>query len=57
MEGVDVAGIGDDVTVNEGVGVQKLGVTVKVLVDVAGMGVFVIVTAGVLVATLGTQST
>ena len=57
MDGVSVFGTGDGVKVN--VGVQKLGVTVKVLVEVAVMGtaVFVFVTAGVLVDTFGTERT
>ena len=53
---VDVAGTGDDVTMNVAVGVEKSGVTVKVLVGVT-VFVFVIVIAGVLVGTFGTQST
>lgn len=56
MDSVDVAGTGDDVTMNVAVGVEKSGVAVKVLVCVAVL-VFVIVMAGVLVGTFGTQRT
>jgi len=56
IDGVDVAGSDDDVTVNVNVGVEKSGVMVKVLVGVA-VFVFVIVMAGVLVGTFGTHST
>ena len=55
---MDVAGTGDDVTMNVAVGVEKSGVTVKVFVGVVVIVfVFVIVMAGVLVGTFGTQST
>ena len=55
--------IGDEVTINVDVGVEKSGVRVAVLVGVEKSGVYVLVfavvtvTVGVRVGTLGTQST